>query len=247
MSPSRSSLVSKRLHGPRATDQPALDGRRQRRKTVPFDERCDILEFDPDEEEEEHLFFSSDEDDYGEPEQHDDFETHHSQGRDDTVDGDAAEQRCLESAQLVDADQSITGIVDSMMQSTSLQGLGLPSTPCRLPSLPADMETEDGIPYRRSHHAERARRRVSVSSPALSAPIHDPEYVVQNSPSTPPRTAESSMDISFGSLGRSTHVERAHQDHQVEEVEADINTMPPSPSPTKILARTEHSNRDLAL
>jgi hypothetical protein len=250
ITPSRSSLVSKRLHGPRAADQPALDGRRQRRKTVTFDERCDVLEFDRDEEEEEHPFFSSDEDDYGEPERHDDFETHHSQGRDNAVDGDAAEQRCPESAQLVDGDQSITGIVDSMMQSTSLQGLGLPSTPCRLPSLPADMETEDGIPYGRSHHAERARRRVSVSSPAMSAPgfpIHDPEHVVQDSPSTPPRTAESSMDISFGSLGRSTHVERAHQDQQVEEVEADINMMPPSPSPTKILARTEHSNRDLLI
>ena len=248
--PSRSSLVSKRLHGPRAADQPSLDGRRQRRKTVTFDERCDVMEFDRDEEEEEHPFLSSDEDDYGEPEQHDDIETHHLQGCDNTVDGDGAEQRSFESVQLVDADQSITGIVDSMIQSTSLPGLGLPSTPSRYPSLPADMETEDGVPYGRTHHAERARRRASISSPAMSAPgfpFHDSEHVAQDSPSTPPRTAESSMDISFGldvPLGRSTHVERAHQDHQVEEVEADINMMPPSPSPAKKPARNEYSNRD---
>lgn len=253
ITPSRSSLVSKRLHGPRAADQPSLDGRRQRRKTVTFDERCDVLEYDRDEVDEEDLFFSSDEDDYGEPEQHDELETRHSQDRDSTADGDGAEQRSFESVQPVDADQSITGIVDSMMQSASLPGLGLPSTPSRHPSLPADMETEDGVPYGRSHHAERARRRASVSSPAMSAPgfpFHDSEHAVQDFPSTPPRTADSSMDISFGSdlpLGRSTHVERARQDHQVEEVEADVNMMPPSPSPAKEPSQSDHSNRNLLI
>ncbi|KAJ7350429.1 hypothetical protein DFH08DRAFT_695680, partial [Mycena albidolilacea] len=43
-SPGRSSLVSRRMHGPR------LSGRRERRKTVTFDERCDVVEFDRDEE-----------------------------------------------------------------------------------------------------------------------------------------------------------------------------------------------------
>ncbi|KAJ7646642.1 hypothetical protein FB45DRAFT_998093 [Roridomyces roridus] len=43
-SPARSSLVSRRMHGPR------LSGRRERRKTVMFDERCDVVEFDGDEE-----------------------------------------------------------------------------------------------------------------------------------------------------------------------------------------------------
>jgi hypothetical protein len=53
-------LVSKRLHRSQVTDQPSLDGRQQRQKTVTFDERWDVLEFDRDEEEEEGPFFSSD-------------------------------------------------------------------------------------------------------------------------------------------------------------------------------------------
>ncbi|KAH0829203.1 hypothetical protein J3R83DRAFT_2763 [Lanmaoa asiatica] len=246
ITPSRSSLVSKRLHGPRAADQHSLDGKRRRRKTVTFDERCDVLEFDRDEEEEENPFYSSDEDDYGEPEQHDELETQQSQGHDNAVVGDVAEQYSFESVQHGDADQSITGIVDNMIQSTSLRGLGLPSTPSRHPSLPADMETEDGVPYGRTHHAERARRRASVSSPAMSVPgfpFHDSEHSVQDSPSTPPRTTESSMDISGSDipLGRSTYVECVRQDH---EVEVDVNMMPPSPSPAKKLVRSEHSNRN---
>ncbi|KAF8119545.1 hypothetical protein EV363DRAFT_1503831 [Boletus edulis] len=51
----------------------------------------------------------------------------------------------------------------------------------------------------------------------------------------------SSLDIP---LGRSTHVERAHQEHQMDEVEADVNMTPSSPSPAKKPARSEHSNRD---
>lgn len=248
ITPSRSSLVSKRLHGPRSADQPSLDGKRQRRKTVTFDERCDVLEFDRDEEE--NPFFSSDEDDYGEPEQHDELENHSSQGHDAAVAGEHVEHNTFESVQLSDADQSITGIVDNMIQSASLQGLGLPSTPNCHPSLPADMETEDGVPYGRTHHAERARRRASISSPALSSPafpFHDSEHAAQDSLSTPPRTAESSMDISPGSgvpLGRSTHVERAREDHQVGEFETDVSMVPPSPSPAKKPVRSEHSNRD---
>jgi hypothetical protein len=52
-SPARSSLVSKRLHGPRisSTGFAPLTGRRARRKTVTFDERCDVVEFEREEEE----------------------------------------------------------------------------------------------------------------------------------------------------------------------------------------------------
>ena len=45
-SPGRSSLVSKRVHGP----HPSGGGNRERRKAVGFDERCDVVEFDPEEE-----------------------------------------------------------------------------------------------------------------------------------------------------------------------------------------------------
>ncbi|KIJ65862.1 hypothetical protein HYDPIDRAFT_129870 [Hydnomerulius pinastri MD-312] len=257
ITPSRPSLVSKRLHGPRTVDQPSLDGKRQRRKTVTFDERCDVLEFDRDEEEEEeHPFFSSDEDDYGEAEQRDHAEAagnDFSQGQDNSTPRNEAEDGSFESIQLGDADQSITGIVDAMMQSVSAHapGLGMPSTPSRHPSLPTDMQTEGGVPYGRSHHAERARRRASVSSPAISGipgfPFHSPEQPTEGSPSTPPRTAESSMDISPSSevpLGRSTHAERAREDHGPDELEEDVNMMPPSPSPAKKVTRSEHSNRD---
>lgn len=65
ITPTRPSLVTKRLHGPRAADHPSLERRRQRRKTVTWDERCDVLEFDR--EEGENDPFYSDEDDYGTP------------------------------------------------------------------------------------------------------------------------------------------------------------------------------------
>ncbi|KIK86105.1 hypothetical protein PAXRUDRAFT_831931 [Paxillus rubicundulus Ve08.2h10] len=253
ITPSRPSLVSKRLHGPRAADQLSLDGKRQRRKTVTFDERCDVLEFDRDEDEDANPFVSDDEDDYGEPERRDDMENHFSQGQDNAVSYDDPDQDSFESVQLGETDQSITGIVDAMMQSapTSAPGLGLPSTPSRLPSLPADLETDDGVPYGRLHHTERARRRASVSSPAISIPglsFHNSDGSEQGSPSTPPGTAESSMDISSGSevpLGRSAHAERARQDHETNEVEEDVNMMPPSPHPAKKSVRSEqHSNRN---
>ena len=51
-SPARSSLVSRRMHGPRASGsgRDSLGSRRQRRKTVTFHEECDVVEFEPDEE-----------------------------------------------------------------------------------------------------------------------------------------------------------------------------------------------------
>lgn len=67
----RSSLVSpKRLHGPRSLSaSPASEGaRRQRRKTVTWDDRCDVLEFDKDEVPDDAIEIEDDEDDYGLPE-----------------------------------------------------------------------------------------------------------------------------------------------------------------------------------
>ncbi|KAF8222647.1 hypothetical protein L208DRAFT_1321394, partial [Tricholoma matsutake] len=49
-SPFRSSLVSRRMHGPRLSGG---GGKRGRRKTVTFDERCDVVEFDREESDEE--------------------------------------------------------------------------------------------------------------------------------------------------------------------------------------------------
>lgn len=61
----RSNLVSKRFHGPRspvATPERVGSTRRKRRKTVTFDERCDVLEFDQDDPSEELLSDEEDED-----------------------------------------------------------------------------------------------------------------------------------------------------------------------------------------
>ncbi|KAG2112855.1 hypothetical protein DEU56DRAFT_749270, partial [Suillus clintonianus] len=44
ITPTRSSLVNKRFHGPRTADHPSLERKRQRR--VRWKERCDVLEFD---------------------------------------------------------------------------------------------------------------------------------------------------------------------------------------------------------
>ena len=54
-SPACSALVSRRLHGPRLSEGP----RRERRKTVGFDERCDVLEFDLEEETDEEEVFQT--------------------------------------------------------------------------------------------------------------------------------------------------------------------------------------------
>ncbi|KAI8974021.1 hypothetical protein BD414DRAFT_498895 [Trametes punicea] len=90
-SPTKSSLVTRRLHGPRDAG-----GRRQRRKTVTFDPRMDVMEFDVSEHElEEDAFYS--EDDYGVPS---DEET------EDSYDHD--------SSQI--AEDSITGMVESMLE-----------------------------------------------------------------------------------------------------------------------------------
>jgi len=53
-SPGRSSLVSKRLHGPRLSGGEGGGGRRQRRKTVPFNEQCDVVEFDVEDDDDEY-------------------------------------------------------------------------------------------------------------------------------------------------------------------------------------------------
>ncbi|KAL4071248.1 hypothetical protein V8B97DRAFT_436977 [Scleroderma yunnanense] len=245
ITPSRPSLVSKRLHGPRTADQSSLDSRRRRRKTVHFDERCDVLEFDRDEEEE-NPFFSSDEDDYGEPDPGDEESpgdrTSNAQHQDENQDS-------FESIQLGEGDQSITGMVDAMLSaSTTVPGLGLPSTPSRHISLPPDLETEDGIPYGRSHHADRARRRASVSSPATSIPgfpFHKP-HSDQSPPSTPPRSAESSAVLSESDLpqGQSSHTEHIRDGNAQGQVEEDVNMMPPSPSPAKIVKGAENNRRD---
>ncbi|KAI0759966.1 hypothetical protein BD413DRAFT_594445 [Trametes elegans] len=127
-SPARPSLVTRRLHGPRDAG-----GRRQRRKTVTFDPNCDILEFDVAENELDEEAFDSEEDDYGVPsdeEMADGYEYEPAQG----------------------AEDSITGMVDSMLQDNR------PHTPPKA----EDEEDAQQLPPSPSP----AKKRPSSPSPA---------------------------------------------------------------------------------
>lgn len=183
-SPTRSSLVSKRLHGPRIFGG-EVGGKRQRRKTVTFDEQCDVLEFDRDEssmEVDEDPFDIDDDDDhddYGDPEpdalnggshrqpsahrrsdQHSHQHHHHGQPHEHDEEEEERDDR-EPSGRYPPADDSITGLMDSMLQGAGSNERASARTPEHdelhgAVVLPPDAETEDGVPYGRSHHAERA-------------------------------------------------------------------------------------------
>ncbi|KAH9996663.1 hypothetical protein BJV74DRAFT_827402 [Russula compacta] len=194
-SPGRSSLVSKRLHGPRLIGHDLT--RRQRRKTVTFDETCDVVTFERDDSLEEELFSE-----------------------------DSDTRRGAE------ANDSITGLVDSMIQDA--RGVSDPQTPSMDRSLPPHMDNEDGVPYGRTHHADRATHsRQSHPTPPLDVP-EALTSVTRQSPSlttTPPQGQSPGLAMP---LGRSTHSERARADRIPNDVEEDIQMLPPSPSPAKV-------------
>ena len=179
-SPARSSLVQKpRLQGPRsrslsigAPKSPVGTGTppvRERRKTVTFDERCDVVEFDR-ESHEDAVFETDDDDDgfYG--------GSKGNRNKDDSLDSyDSNADETVHVAKrsgvsdIFDAqtlNDSINGLVDSMLQEAS--SMGGPSTPQGNHSFESiaddeDMVTggaEDGIPLGRTHHAERSREHM---------------------------------------------------------------------------------------
>ena len=204
-SPTRPSLVSKRLHGPRVIGHD--DPKRQRRKTVTFDETCDVVTFERDESLEEELFSDDNDGDYPEP-----------VGYDEPVGG-------------VETNDSITGLVDSMIQDA--RGDSPPQTPSTDRSLPPELDSEDGVPYGRTHHADRAAHsRQSHPTP----PLDVSEIVTSITKHTPSLTSTPPQGPSTGStmpLGRSTHSERARADRMPDDVEEDVKMLPPSPSPAK--------------
>ncbi|KAF6763079.1 hypothetical protein DFP72DRAFT_1030227 [Ephemerocybe angulata] len=174
-SPGRPALVSRRMHGPRLSGS----GRRERRKTVTFDERCDVVEFDRDDDSDNGVFESTSEEEdasddnsmhYDDDEQTampGEEEDSYTADRDDAPE-DSYESIALEledkqddSAMALDPDASITGIVDNLFFSEGASSLAdnslasVANTPPRQSSLPPDLETEDGVPLGRSHHVER--------------------------------------------------------------------------------------------
>lgn len=206
-SPGRSSLVSKRLHGPRLIGHDVA--KRQRRKTVTFDETCDVLTFERDDSLEEELFSDDN-----------DGDSHEMADYDAPVGG-------------IEANDSITGLVDSMLQDA--RGTSSPQTPPMDRSLPPHMDSEDGIPYGRTHHSDRATHsRHSHPTP----PLDIPETLTADSKQSPSLVSTPPQGPSIGSampLGRSTHSERARAERMPDDVGEDVQMLPPSPSPAKAL------------
>ena len=284
VSPARSALVSRRMHGPRLSGGP----RRKQRKTVKFYERCDVLEFDREEEseDEEEVDFESCEDEDRndcdgiqverrdsvvaddpfvnqgpEPDEH--MEEDASYGSIQL--GDTALDSTLPSL-LSDPDTSITGIVDEMFGNahpTTLSEDGI-TTPTRQLDIPTDLETEDGVPFGRSHHVERFLQhhqhpstRVHPFSPHGSPQTrHSPSGHPFNllptrasplgPPSTPPRHSPI-VTHNTPPLGRSTHLDRIRmaREHEREaEEEEDVNKLPASPSPMKKLPAIPGTRED---
>ncbi|KZV67288.1 hypothetical protein PENSPDRAFT_635970 [Peniophora sp. CONT] len=195
VSPVRPSLVSRRLHGPRGLGSSGLF-KRERRKTVTFDPNCDVLEFERDSiEMEDEPFYSDDYDDGDESA--------------DDMDVYGAPEPTHR-----DEDDPVEDMVDSMLHESER-----PHTPPHDSShLPPDVDTEDGIPYGRTHHSERAREQHS----------HNHQLV------TPPDT---SSDHNYHEA--SGH--EAETDMSLED--RDVRMMPPSPSPTPAKpSRTRNSD-----
>ncbi|KAF7321547.1 PH domain-containing protein [Mycena kentingensis (nom. inval.)] len=255
-SPVRSSLVSKRMHGPRGSN--TSRERREERK-VTFNEACDVVEFDADSDEdmasdeEEHLSGEADpdttpEDPFfiaetraGTPPRHES-----SYESVDLSDASMLPDTPM-PAEFADPDVSVTGIVDALFAPAD--GTSTPPPPHIgsshtrtfefTPDHPTDLDTEEGVPFGRTHHAERAAafhahhaHPPPIPQPRLSAsrPLPRPDGAATG---TPPRP----LDIyASPPLGRSTHAERrqiaAEEEEHCDEQEAkDVAHLPGSPSP----------------
>lgn len=165
----RSNLVSRRLHGPRSTSGST---RRSRSKTVTFDERCDVVEFDVMSFEEE-VFQSDYEVDYDpngprHMQEGDGYDSNPSD-HDDSYMSDPEGDRGFVSSSLGQGDH---GMYSDRSSRSSMSPR--PSTPPgRSTVLPND-DAEDGVPYGRSHHIDRlkAAHSSSPAGPPLT-PIRD--------------------------------------------------------------------------
>ncbi|KDR75165.1 hypothetical protein GALMADRAFT_69760 [Galerina marginata CBS 339.88] len=293
-SPGRSALVSRRMHGPRLSG----GAKRERRKTVTFHERCDVLEFDREDEIEEETFESQDEDDCDESSHDIQLEgdsfanpSRSNHDNDQIMDDDTSYESIQLSdggfnppvpSLLSDPDASITGIVEEMFFASNAANLlsetsmtSNVSTPPRHSDIPTDLETEDGIPFGRSHHVDRFLQHHQHHSPQTNQPPHfsphnsplqhiSPKNQSPSSypysfnlathaspdgpPATPPRRSPA-VRHSTPPLGRSTHAERvlkAREEERAEEEEADdVGKLPASPSPMKRIPQGQFAHEGL--
>ncbi|RDX39629.1 hypothetical protein OH76DRAFT_662268, partial [Lentinus brumalis] len=194
-SPMRGVLSSPRkMHGPRKSGEPLLP----RRKTVTFDERCDVLEFDVDKIGIADVSF--DEDGYGYGfscegggEDEDEDEDDDDDDDEDDEDEDAAMEDSFEDSIDPIANDSITGMVESMLQAA------LPHTP------PAheDQEDADLLPPSPSHPAPSRKSPPQRSpSPDLvpEGPVHSPVPPVDRHSHPQLKDEEAPFEDSFRSV-----------------------------------------------
>ncbi|KAL1696004.1 hypothetical protein GGG16DRAFT_44016 [Schizophyllum commune] len=249
-SPIRSSLVSKRLHGPR------VSGKRGRRKTVTFHNECDVVEFERDEYGDQ-VFSDDDESGYETVSDHaDDHDDIQDDQRMDVDDAQYADDHLqpphseeantsFDSVNLsensnssfngnssfnADGETSIADLMDDMLEEARPDELGSTSTPPRpAHDIPTDLDTEDGVPFGHSHHVQRAQefhyQEHEQPHPTPPSPLRFTAEVTFGGPpaasSTPPQTPDRSGAHS-PPLGRSTHAERVQAAREEEKEEARI-------------------------
>ncbi|GLB37394.1 putative pleckstrin homology domain [Lyophyllum shimeji] len=229
VSPARSSLVSRRMHGPRLSS--GSRSKRERRKTVTWDERCDVVEFHPEEDETDEEGFNSAEEDDGEMQVEDENQPdedpffHGDQptaGKNASARGEDSSYESIELSDVsgdngpsvlgmaLDPDASISGLVEEIFATSgattttaaapssnaygaNVQGADYAPATSTPPhraddrGLPPDLETEDGVPLGRSHHAARflQHQRERAQSPKHSPqqpPHFSPHHSAHSSP-----------------------------------------------------------------
>lgn len=240
-SPTRPSLVTKRFHGPRMVGFNLSSANRARRKTVTFDERCDVVEFDR----EAHELEDEEEDGYHTPRDGEEYDPYAqvSPGLESEPDHDIEHDSIEQEFGGSNGEDSITGLMDSLIHDSQLGDV--PRTPPHGSDFPDDLETEDGVPLGRTHHVDRqaAYHEQLAREEHLNLNTPPPERSCiwsspSSSPATPPvNRSLLSTSTSTGSgllLGRTTHPERSATSRSRDEVEKDLQMLPPSPSPSKV-------------
>ena len=238
--PTRSSLVSRRMHGPRSSGSPrdGFGSRRSRRKTVHFDEQCDVVEFEPEEEEEEEGTDVADDDEI-ENSGSTEYENATSEvlpdEPDDSYEGVPLDvERSLSFESILNATRSSPG---AQSPPTSAFSFSLPAKaestrpPTPPPSRFQPVSTRDGTPVDDAiseqdssyHGLSLDDRHVETGStiPVQSTP-----------PSTPPRSRRLAAIERKPAVRKSTHADRVRTTPDKSDAERDINMLP-SPKPIK--------------
>lgn len=247
-SPTRPSLVTKRFHGPRMVGFNLSAAGRARRKTVSFDERCDVVEFDRDEyeieDEEEDGYHTPRDGEDDDPYAQVDPELENDPEHDIDQDGSIEQEFCGSNGE-----DSITGLMDSLIHDSQLGDV--PCTPPHNSDFPDDLETEDGVPLGRTHHADRQaayhEQLAREERPNLNMPPPE-RSCIWSSPSSSPATplvnrSPPSTSISTDPdvpLGRTTYPKHSATSHVHDEADEGMQMLPPSPSPSKVSAKVGH-------